>query len=84
MGLVKKAKTFTHVLLSLDIRIQELCPFNIIAQKKNFERPVVKFAGNMRRKDLVPELISKNNMIFRNKLGNQLNQKYKSCPTRGL
>ena len=30
------------------------------------------FAGNMRRKDLPPEMVSKNNMFLRNQLGSQL------------
>ena len=32
----------------------------------------VKFAEHMRRKDLLPQLVSKNNMYLRNKLGCQL------------
>ena len=32
----------------------------------------VKFSGHLRRKDLPPQLVSKNNMFLRNKLGSQL------------
>ena len=77
MGLVKKAREFTHVFVIVGDNDAKSMPVQYICGKfKEFRNAVaptvVKFAGNMRRKDLPPELVSKNNMFLRNNLGFQI------------
>ena len=77
MGLVEKAKCFTHVFVIVGDNDAKTMPIQFICAKfKEFcdsvAPTVVKFAGNMRRKDLPRELVSKNNMFLRNNLGYQL------------
>ena len=76
MGLVEKAKCFTDVIVIVGDNDAKTMPIQFICAKfKEFRDSVaptvVKFAGNMKRKDLPRELVSKNNMFLWNNLGYQ-------------
>ena len=71
------AKQFSHVFVIVGDNDAKTKPVGFISKKfEEFRDAIwpteVKFAGHMRRKDLPQELVSKNNMYLRNKLGYQL------------
>ena len=75
--LVGMAKKYLYVFVIVGDNDAKSRPVTYIYKKfvefRNAIWPTqVKFAGNMRRKDLPPQLVSSNNMFLRNKLGFQL------------
>ena len=77
MSLVKMVKSFTHVFVTVGdnnaktVPIQNICK-KFVEFRDSVAPTVVRFAGNMRRKDLPQELVSKKNMFMRNNLGSRL------------
>ena len=74
MSLVPKATKYTHVFVIVGDNDALYKSMHYICRKyKEFRDAIwptkVMFAGHMRRKDLPVELVSKNNMFFRNQLG---------------
>ena len=73
-GLVEKTRNFTHIFVIVGDNDAQNQTVDFILQKfKKFKNDVcpskVKFAGNMRRRDLNPVMVANNNIYLGEKLG---------------